>query len=162
MIPQAPPAIVERRLVLRAEQLLCEEAVADPKTLIDEAEISGDPASGKGGAPKSAFFPGWESPWRYPIHVTLDLGAEIDVTRLFFYIEGGGGSLGISTGTPFDWNNRDKSTARRLQIVEGSFDRCPNPLSSIDPFSDRWRFQRSLSMGSPALLRYDRAEGSLQ
>lgn len=100
MIPQAPPA-VEQRVVLKPAQLLCEEAVADPKTLIDEPS---DPAGGKGGAPKSVFFPGWESAWRYPIHVTIDLGAEREVTRLFFYIEGGGGSLGFSTGMPFDWS----------------------------------------------------------
>ncbi|MGC4045271.1 MAG: hypothetical protein QM758_15880 [Armatimonas sp.] len=94
--PPPPPAPMEQRLILKANQLLCEEAVVDPATLVDE-QMGVD-------APKSVFFPGWENAWRYPIHVTIDLGAERKVTRLFFYIETGGGALAFSTGKPFAWS----------------------------------------------------------
>ena len=87
----------ETPLTLRPEQLLCEEAVADVATLVDEQ------AAGIRGKPKSVFFPGWQNAWRYPVHVTIDLGAEHTVTRLFFYIETGGGELGFATGKPFAW-----------------------------------------------------------
>lgn len=94
--PPPPPAPMEQRIVLRADQLLCEEAVADPAPLVDE-QTGVD-------APKSVFFPGWENAWRYPIHVTIDLGGERKVTRLFFYIETGGGTVAFSTGKPFEWS----------------------------------------------------------
>ena len=39
----------------------------------------------------------------FPLHLVIDLGTERDVSRLFFYVETGGGELAFSQGKPFAW-----------------------------------------------------------
>ena len=97
-----PPA--EVRIALTPSMLLCEEATADPGPLVDEQSLAGDPAAGKGGAPEKPYFPGWHAAWRYPVHVLIDLGRARRLTRLFFYIETGGGKVGFAHGKPFAWS----------------------------------------------------------
>lgn len=88
----------EAKLTLLPSQLLCEEAVADVKTLVDEQAV------GIEGKPKTEFFPGWHAPWRYPVHITVDLGAEHNVTRLLLYNDTGTSEIGVAAGKPFAWS----------------------------------------------------------
>ena len=105
----------EVKLTLRPSQLLCEEAVADVKTLVDEQALAGDPATGKTGKPQTEFFPGWHAPWRYPVHVTIDLGTEHTVTRLFLYNNTGTSEIGVAAGKPFAWSTEKNLTRDKYQ-----------------------------------------------
>jgi hypothetical protein len=98
-----PPT--EIRIPLTPAMVLSEEAQGDSSLLVDEQSISGDPTTaGKGGKPKNPYFTGWGNTWRFPLHLVINLGQERDVSRLFFYIETGGGEIKFSYGKPFAWS----------------------------------------------------------
>jgi hypothetical protein len=110
--PQPPTEI---RIPLTAAMVLSEEAQGDSRLLVDEQEIAGDPANNKGGKPKNPYFPGWGNTWRFPLHLVIDLGQERDVSRLFFYIETGGGEIKFSHGKPFAWIKETNITRNGYQ-----------------------------------------------
>jgi hypothetical protein len=102
----------ETRIPLTPSMVLNEDAIGGAAgAIVDEQNAIGDPAGGKGIAPKSPFFAGWTS-WQYPVHLLIDLGAQYHVTRLFFYNATGKSDIQISTGKPFAWKPQDVTLDR--------------------------------------------------
>ena len=99
-------ASADELIPLRPEMLLNETAMGDAAKLVDEQNAIGDPASGKGLRPQSAFFPGWQAD-RYPVSVVVDLGAVYRVTSLWVFNETGESPLVLSVGKPFQWKARN-------------------------------------------------------
>lgn len=110
----------EQKLVLLPSMLLNETAVGETDGLVDEQEIAGDPAAGKGGKPKKPFFPGWGA-WIYPVHVSIDLGAKHRISRIFFYNETGESDILLSSGQPFAWQEKPVHIAAYQNWVEIPF-----------------------------------------
>jgi hypothetical protein len=102
LVASAGALAAEHRLTLSPTMLINEVAVGDAAGLVDEQEVIGDPAAGKGIAPKRPFFPGWQA-WAYPVSVAVDLGAKHRVSRVYFYNETGKNEIVVSTGEPFRW-----------------------------------------------------------
>lgn len=107
----------EQRIRLTPAMLLNETAVGDAAPLVDEQEVVGDPAGGKGKAPSRPFFPGWGN-WQYPIHVLIDLGIKHRITRLFFYNETGQNEVTVSYGKPFVWQTKPVKLDKYKDWVE--------------------------------------------
>ncbi len=72
--------------------------------LVDEQLAVGDPLAGSTAVPATYWFPGWNSGYtRYPASAIIDLRAEYDITDFCLYDGGGSGTLTITAGMPFVW-----------------------------------------------------------
>lgn len=91
-----------QKIVLTPAMAVNETGFGVAGALVDEQTIAGDPKSGKGGAPKTAWFPEWTA-WHYPAKAYLDLGRDYRLTDVYLYDGEGSGLVTISTGKPFAW-----------------------------------------------------------
>ena len=95
----------EHQILLTPAMITNESGFGDASLLVDEQSSVGDPAAGRGLAPKHPFFPGWTA-WYYPVSVLIDLGAADHVSRVFFYNTSGQNEITVSTGGPALWKPR--------------------------------------------------------
>lgn len=68
------------------------------ENLFDEFSIAGDPASGAGGNPITAWTPSWELE-DFPVIGYIDLGSMQDLSKLYLFDVNGSGTFNIYTGT---------------------------------------------------------------
>ncbi len=98
-------ASADTRITLKPEMVINESAFGDASALVDEQDKIGDPAAGKGAPPSKPYFGGWTA-WHYPLHLVVDLGSAVPLTKLMIYNETGGAPIEIETGTPGNWKSR--------------------------------------------------------
>ena len=64
--------------------------------------MSGDPLNGINGNPTTNWQPTYHDQ-EYPISVYIDLGTEMDISKVYLYDSFGSGNITISAGTPGNW-----------------------------------------------------------
>lgn len=90
------------KLTLNAAMVTNESGRGDATMLVDEQSTAGDPRGGTGGAPATAWFPGWGTS-NYPSSAYIDLGQSYDLTDIYIRDVNGSGSFAVATGTPGSW-----------------------------------------------------------
>ncbi len=150
LLQSAGVSRADTRIPLRADMIVNETAIGDATLLVDEQATIGNPGSGKGLTPRSAFFPGWTS-WQYPVDVLIDLGAPYFVTRAMIYNDTGEHPLTLSTGHPFAW--RDQAITLGGFHVWRSF--------RVDVISRYLRIALSEPTSIPELAIYGEQRGDL-
>ncbi|MBM4092394.1 MAG: hypothetical protein FJ276_23665, partial [Planctomycetes bacterium] len=90
----------EVRIELQPSMLANEAAVGDPSGLVDEQrEIIGPPA----GAPKTGWALNAQYWKQFPFSAYLDLGAEKNLSSIWFYDTNDKGEVVVSAGEPGSW-----------------------------------------------------------
>ena len=91
------------KITLDPSMIINEANIGDATTLVDEQTTAGDPKGGTGGTPTTQWYTTYFSLY-YPASFIVDLGASYDLTDIYFYDAGWGGSdVVVSAGTPFNW-----------------------------------------------------------
>jgi len=103
-----------QKITLKLDNMVNVNAKGNVMTLIDEATKAGDPASGTGGAPSTAFTNGTSYiNIFYPLKVIIDLYGDYDISSLYYYDVANSDSLYIYAGAPGDWKKVVSSTTNK-------------------------------------------------
>ncbi len=96
------PAGLEEKMLLSPEMITNESGRGDATLMVDEQEMSGDPLSGNGGTPTTAWLPSYNHS-DYPASAYIDLGAVEQISRIFFRDVNSSGDVVVETGSPGNW-----------------------------------------------------------
>ncbi|MCJ8163627.1 hypothetical protein MKJ04_02160 [Pontibacter sp. E15-1] len=107
MLPGFTPAAYTRacipaKLSITPAMLTNESGKGDAAMLLDEQSLAGFPDKGQGGAPATAWFPGWNAA-DYPASVYLDLGEVATITAIFIRDINDTGIFTVEAGSPGNW-----------------------------------------------------------
>ncbi|MBO9610517.1 MAG: fibronectin type III domain-containing protein [Paenibacillaceae bacterium] len=89
------------KITLTTAMVTNEGATGDATMLVDEQTTAGDPKNGAGGAPTTAFFPGWGG--SYPASAYIDLGQNYDLTDIYLRDASDIANMTVSAGNPGSW-----------------------------------------------------------
>ncbi len=92
----------EHKIILNSSMVINELNKGDATLLVDEQQMSGDPLNGINGNPTTNWQPTYHDQ-EYPISVYIDLGTEMDISKVYLYDSFGSGNITISAGTPGNW-----------------------------------------------------------
>jgi hypothetical protein len=93
---------VEQQLALTPSMIVNESGKGDAGALVDEQALAGNPAGGTGGSPSTVWFPGWGI-GDHPASAYIDLGEEVELTKIYLRDMNSSGDLTVSYGTPGNW-----------------------------------------------------------
>jgi len=92
----------DEKLTLTPSMVVNESGIGDATMLVDEQSQVGDPSTGSGGAPSTAWFGGWNAS-AYPISAYIDLGKLYNLSQIDLRDINGTGNVIVSTGSPGSW-----------------------------------------------------------
>jgi hypothetical protein len=92
------------KVAVERERMVNLKAAGDVWALFDEQGLAGDPKAGTGGKPLTEYTNGWiNQKLHYPIEGVIDLGAEHDLTDVWYYDISGADSLNVACGDGRTW-----------------------------------------------------------
>nr|NQU91933.1 hypothetical protein [Bacteroidota bacterium] len=97
------PIFVEEKIFLDTSMITNNTGYGDAWMLVDEQDISGDPANSPGGNPTTLWQTGFQSSIPYPLHVVLDLGKSYQLSKIFLRDSYSSSEFTIWGGVPGDW-----------------------------------------------------------
>lgn len=96
----SPLLAQQKRIGLSPAMLHNESSVGDANALIDEQDLIVGPPAGK---PTQHWRVGGQDNGKFPLHLTIDLGSQRNVSDLWLYDTNAKGDVVISTGKPDAW-----------------------------------------------------------
>ncbi|MFK7908182.1 MAG: fibronectin type III domain-containing protein, partial [Chitinophagales bacterium] len=93
----------ESKIPLNPSMVVNESGLGEPENLVDEQELSGEPATSSGGSPETTWTTPLENNIAYPIHAYIDLGQPYIVTKVFLRDIVGQAPMTVSHGYPGHW-----------------------------------------------------------
>ncbi len=91
------------KIRLDANMIIDETGATNMETLVDEQALVGDPVNDLPNATAPSSTYDQVAQWYFPLHATIDLGAEYDISYIAFYDSNNSGEIKISSGDPFNW-----------------------------------------------------------